>query len=95
MIAPIALTAIACCAVGIGAYYFLSPEHGEERRAMALEKSSDVVKQTGDLFRRVGQQLRSRLIGMTSAGESFSDPAKVGLAGTSGGTADQYPQMQQ
>lgn len=95
IIAPIALTAIACCAVGLGAYYFLNPEHGEERRTMALEKSSDVVKQTGDLFRRVGRQVRSRLVGITSGGESFSDPANVGLAGTSSGTADQYPQMQQ
>ncbi len=101
LIAPIALAAVTCGVVGLGAFYFLHPEHGEARWAMVLEKSTEVIGQTGDLARRVGRQVRDRLVGLTGRQwddpntESFSDPANVGLAGTSSGTADQIPQTRQ
>lgn len=96
IIAPIALTAVTCCVVGFGVMYFFVDERGTERREFVLEKSTDVMRQTGELFRRIGRHLRQRIVGMTSGEEdgSFTDPANVGLAGTSAGTADQYPQMQ-
>lgn len=65
-IMPITLTGLGCCALGVGAMYFLDPQRGRARRAWAQDKASSIVRQTGRFAYRTGQDMINRTTGLAA-----------------------------
>lgn len=68
---PVTLTAVGCCAMGIGLMYLMDPERGRARRAWLSNTVGDFVKSTGQTFYRTGKDLSNRF---TGAGSSAGAP---------------------
>jgi gas vesicle protein len=60
---PVALTAVAFCAAGVGLMWALDPDRGRSRRAQLGQRAQHIVSQTGKRFHRTGRHLRNRLQG--------------------------------
>ena len=65
-----AATGLSTLAVGLGAMYFLDPERGEERRRMVVDQAAHLVKETGSLCRKTGQEMMSRFQGISDSARS-------------------------
>ncbi len=61
IIAPVAISAVTCCAIGAGVMYLFDPERGQKRREFLMEKTQDCVRETGNLFRQTGRSLRQQI----------------------------------
>jgi gas vesicle protein len=67
---PVALTAVGCCAMGVGLMYLMDPERGRARRAWLSNTVSGLVRNTGKTFYRTGKDLSNRATGAESHGRS-------------------------
>ncbi|HWE04222.1 MAG TPA: hypothetical protein VG326_17585 [Tepidisphaeraceae bacterium] len=56
-------TAVGCCAVGAGMMYFMDPLRGRSRREEVWNKTSEAVRNAGDLMRATGTDLANRFYG--------------------------------
>lgn len=73
---PVTLTAVGCCAMGIGLMYLMDPERGRARRAWLSNTVGDFVKSTGQTFYRTGKDLNNRVTGAGSSGGTSIHPAR-------------------
>ena len=58
---PVTLTAVGCCAMGVGLMYLMDPERGRARRAWLSDTVSGFVRNTGRTFYRTGKDLSNRV----------------------------------
>lgn len=65
---PVTLTAVGCCAMGIGLMYLMDPERGRARRAWLADTVGGFVKNTGQTFYRTGKDLSNRMTGGSDSG---------------------------
>jgi len=72
---PVTLTAVGCCAMGIGLMYLMDPERGRARRAWLSDTVGGFVKSTGQTFYRTGKDLSHRVAGGSNSGHSTGGPA--------------------
>jgi gas vesicle protein len=63
---PVALTAVGCCAIGVGVMYIIDPRMGRARRAWLWDKSRSIVRRTGRSFYRSGRHVANRAYGMAA-----------------------------
>jgi gas vesicle protein len=61
---PVAVTAIGCCAMGVGLMYLMDPKQGQARRSWLMDKMASTVRQTGSSFYRTGKDLANRAKGV-------------------------------
>lgn len=61
---PVTITAIGCCAMGVGLMYLMDPQRGRSRRAWLTDKMTSLVRQTGQTFYRTGHDLANRTQGL-------------------------------
>lgn len=73
---PIALTAVGCCAIGVGVMYLMDPQRGRQRRAWLSDTLTGWVRNTGQTFYRTGRDVANRAYGTVSS--SMSQPARMG-----------------
>lgn len=69
---PVTLTAVGCCAIGVGMMYLMDPERGRSRRAWLSDTVGGWVRNTGQTFYRTGKDLANRATGASSTGTSSS-----------------------
>lgn len=60
---PVTITAVGCCAMGVGLMYLMDPQRGRARRAWLSDTVSGFVRNTGQTFYRTGKDLKSRMTG--------------------------------
>lgn len=65
---PVTLTAVGCCAMGIGLMYLMDPQRGRARRAWLSDTLGHMVKSTGQTFYRTGKDLSNRMSGKSEMG---------------------------
>lgn len=65
---PVTLTAVGCCAMGIGLMYLMDPERGRARRVWLSDTVGGFVKSAGQTFYRTGKDLSDRFAGSSPAG---------------------------
>jgi len=53
-----AVAGVSAAALGAGLIYLLDPQNGRRRRALAADKVSGIVNETGRVFRRAGQRVQ-------------------------------------
>ena len=82
--------ALGSLAVGASAVYLFDPAQGQQRRAQLIERTTHVVRETGDFFRKAGRRLvtRGRAVA-TDVADSVQD-AVAGLQENSA-TAEDAP----
>jgi hypothetical protein len=64
---PVTLTAVGCCAIGVGMMYLMDPERGRSRRAWLADNVGNWVRNTGQTFYRTGKDLANRATGTSSS----------------------------
>ena len=69
---PVALTAVGCCAIGVGLMYLMDPHRGRQRRAWLTDSLTGWVRNTGQSFYRTGRDVANRAHGTVS--NSMSEP---------------------
>jgi osmotically-inducible protein OsmY len=75
---PVTLTAVGCCAMGVGLMYLMDPQRGRARRAWLSDTITGLVRNTGQTFYRTGKDLGNRMTGSDSGrsqpgGSSYSE----------------------
>ncbi|HEY2588019.1 MAG TPA: BON domain-containing protein [Tepidisphaeraceae bacterium] len=70
---PVALTAVGCCAIGVGLMYLMDPHRGRQRRAWLADSLTGWVRNTGQTFYRTGRDVANRAAGTVSS--SMSGPS--------------------
>jgi gas vesicle protein len=65
---PITLTAVGCCAIGVGMMYLMDPQRGRQRRAWLTDSLTGWVRNTGQTFYRTGRDVANRAYGAVGAG---------------------------
>lgn len=60
---PVTLTAVGCCAMGVGLMYLMDPQRGRARRAWLADTVSGFLHNTGQTFYRTGKDLSNRMTG--------------------------------
>jgi gas vesicle protein len=82
---PVALTAVGCCALGVGVMYIIDPRMGRARRAWLVDKSRSVIRRTGNTFYRSGKHLANRAYGVAAetrgAGEQLVERVRSAIQG--------------
>ena len=60
---PVTVTAVGCCAIGVGLMYLMDPRLGRSRRAWLTDKATSLFRQTGRSFYRTGRDIANRTQG--------------------------------
>lgn len=68
---PVTLTAVGCCALGVGLMYLMDPQRGRQRRAWLSDTIGGWARNTGQTFYRTGKDVANR-----AYGESGGDRAE-------------------
>lgn len=71
---PIALTAIGCCAMGVGLMYLMDPQRGRQRRAWLADTLTGSVRNMGKTFYHTGKDVANRAYGTVTGVGSSSQP---------------------
>jgi gas vesicle protein len=62
-VVPVVVTAVACCAVGVGLMWALDPDEGRGRRAELSQRAHRIVTQMGHRFNSTGRHFRNKMRG--------------------------------
>lgn len=63
---PIALSAVGCCAAGVGLMWIFDPDRGRTRRARLTQRAQHVMNRTSRTFHSTGKHLRDKLTGYSA-----------------------------
>jgi gas vesicle protein len=71
---PITLTAVGCCAMGVGLMYMMDPQRGRQRRAWLSDTLTGWVRNTGKSFYRTGKDVANRAYGTATGAGTGAQP---------------------
>jgi gas vesicle protein len=72
---PITLTAVGCCAMGVGLMYLMDPQRGRQRRAWLADTLTGSVRNMGKTFYRTGKDVADRAYGTATGTGGPSQPS--------------------